>query len=556
MCPLYAHPRKDLTEKLTTILSCQINERSSESCRWFPERNLVRSLNTLCEQKRADLEFEEIIKELDGNIERLQATLVNNQFNKITILKHIFEELESLKIVPGEEQQEDSESTAAENRQQSRSNYGEHLLAYLQESCLRAAKKAYWKTEYIGHQHTELDLLSRGCKRIALGLQGKSNIFNQFDWRRRTGALETYIRSFLELRLISEIEREYKIQRRTPWGWLKHISGPRQRPSALNNLGISESDVESYILVWQCFDEIYASVQPDNNNRLPEPSDLQHQQMTSRYNQLRDRLEQPGVEIDCQEYIRRLEVCSKAAKDYGSVDTRTTSLNIQDENGDRAIDPEDLSNTNNLQDIIERELAVEEEKLLKSFLDENPNELTEEQISLLKLNSYGFNQKVIGKIIERNQGSVCRRFNTIYTKVGKDFYEEYSVKNNEKEPLKELDAVELGETLKAISKATKFNLDEYYKQEVDKLLATTYINNVNESHKSLHFKIHENDEQYSDRLEPIKQCLVEILKQRVKDNKFNIPSDAQKTVTKALSEFVEDWLEENSPQQIALIAEQ
>lgn len=557
MCSLYAHPRKNLADKLTSLLSCQIARGSSESCRWFRERKLVRSLNTLCEEKRADLEFEEIIND---NINGLQATLANNQFNKITILKHIFEELESLKIVPSKEQSDDLESSAAEDRQQHKSNYGEHLLAYLQESCLRAAKKAYWKTGYIEHQHSELDLLSNAREQIALGLQGRSNVFNKFDWRRRTGALETYIRSFLELKLVSEIEKRYKIQRRTPWGWLKHINGPRQRPSALRNSGVTKSDVESYELIWQCFDEIYASVEPDNNNRLPEPSEAQYEQMTKRYNQLRDRPEKPGIQISCEEYIDRLKICSDAAKAYGSVFGTTTSLDSlkSDDGKNTTIDIFDETNTNNLEGIAERELLIEEEKLLKSFLDKRSNTLKDKQLALLELKSLGFNQTHIAKAKgKRKPDGISKRYKTIYTNISKDFYREYLVEDNQKDSSQELDAEELGRILKPITKMVKFNLDEFHKQEVDKLLATIYINGVDESQKLLHLEIHEKEnEKYSVRLNPTKQCLVESLRKRVKDNKFDIPSDAQETVTEALSKFVEDWLEENSPQQIALIAEQ
>jgi hypothetical protein len=564
MCSLYAHSRKNLADKLTSVLSCQLAQNSSQSCQWLSERRLVRSLDNLCRQKQEDLEFEEIINELGSNIKELQSTLVTNQFNEITILKHIFEELESLKIIPNKEQLEDSESNAVDNQSdfekqqpKSKSIYGEHLLAYLQEACLIAAKQASWKTEYIEHQHSVLDLLNNACERIMLSLQGKSNLFDKFDWRTRTRALESYTRKYLELDLRNEIEQEYKVLRRTPWGWLKKISGARQRPNALQDVGITELEIESYLLIWHCFDEIYALVEPDNTNRLPKPSVEQYQQMTSRYNQLRDRLKEFGKEIDSKEYIRKLKICSDAAKAYGSVseiNLSLDSLNSDDGKG-ITIDVPDETNINNIQTIAERELLIEEQKLLKSFLDKRLEELPIEQKNLLKLNSYGFTQFVIGQFNQMPQPKVSRRLKSIYKKIGKDFYEEYSAKNDQKDSPKELDAKELSRILEAFKKMVKFNLDESYKKEVDKLLAGTYINQVDESQELLHQETHENDEKYSDRLEPIKQCLLEKLQEQVKNIQFDIPTDAQEKVTETLSEFVEDWLEENSPQQITLIAE-
>lgn len=535
MSSLFASPRNNLTDRLTTFLVCQINQSNRDVCKWEIDRKLIGSLIKLCQDKKDDLDFQEDINVIPHRIETIRIALKSNDFNKSIILKHLLQDLEQLKL----------------NRKPGLHSCGHHLIAYLEESCFRAAKEAFRKLANIPHQYTEIDLLNIAreyvvwsCK-IAESDDKKAKLFERFDWRQRVYALDKYVREFIQNKLRTTIEQEYGIQRRTDWGWLKKIEGQRARIDALELIGIKEQFRELYFLVWQSFDLVYSSNQKEGSNRLSEPTLEQYQQMANYYNQKCKCLKAPGETLDCKGYKEKLQVCINAAKAKGApIVKELKPIGEPDE-------PQAPGHTGVL---IDEKFNEELQNFTNSYLQK----LDSESSIILELKNLNFTDQNIGDIKNTHQTTITRKNKKIFISFSQELVEHIKQEkwlNLETSKAKD----SLDKTIDRVKNVVKNYLELYYHQKFDLLLAKLYQDTINDREKTIHQKFHESYEKELSEiemreLERIQECLQKKLQEYVVEQ-FNIPKNKELIVADTLSGYLKDWLERNSPQQIMLIAE-
>lgn len=203
-----------------------------------------------------------------------------------------------------------------------------HLFAYLQRLCYFVALK-------LNRKHSGVDFL-----RQLYTYQDYFQIANSFasDPAKLLKnfkfdlpyTVQAYAKPPLEGLIKQIIGKENKQINRlkySHWGLLKNTK-KGELEAALRGR-VKQDQVEQYLLVWQCFMEIYASTTSHGSRSLAPPTDEEFQQMTRRYNQRRLGLYEPGEAVDECRVRQMLEVCTSAVRDW-----RTVSFSYPDANRD------------------------------------------------------------------------------------------------------------------------------------------------------------------------------------------------------------------------------
>ena len=128
-----------------------------------------------------------------------------------------------------------------------------HLYAYLQEPCYRAASKLF--TTYQGRsQFTRSQLFSHGVSRF-------DTLIAKYNPRLNSN-LVAHAHSFLKWRMLDLIREKDKILGQTLWGLLLHINENRLQ-KALVGLGFTEERVDCHLWAWECYVAIYKPVKKE-----------------------------------------------------------------------------------------------------------------------------------------------------------------------------------------------------------------------------------------------------------------------------------------------------
>jgi len=101
------------------------------------------------------------------------------------------------------------------------------------------------------------------------------------------------------------------------WGLLRNVR-KTELIAALTGRIIAES-VDQYLLVWQCFNEIYDPSQSRGIRHLASPNNEEWQQITKRYNQQRGESSQTRKPIKEEEVKQMLAVCTSVVRDRRTV---------------------------------------------------------------------------------------------------------------------------------------------------------------------------------------------------------------------------------------------
>jgi RNA polymerase sigma factor (sigma-70 family) len=146
-----------------------------------------------------------------------------------------------------------------------------HLSAYLQEVC-------YWVSRKIALNFPSQSSVA-DCFQIAISRISK--ILKRFDPQYSSNlkayaelAFEGFIKDFLRLRQETDIC--------TDWGLLHKISRKRLI-DALKNAGFNSQIIESYVLAWECFRELYTG-NSTTVRKLIKPDALMWKAITNLYN--------------------------------------------------------------------------------------------------------------------------------------------------------------------------------------------------------------------------------------------------------------------------------
>ena len=181
-----------------------------------------------------------------------------------------------------------------------------HLAAYLQEVCFWSAHKTI--SGFNSSQYGVAD-----CFQVAIA--GIDKVLKGFD-REKGFNLKSYA-SITFSNLIRELLRQKReIDICSDWSLLRKLSQKRLT-EALENAGLGEDAIESYILAWNCLKTIYVPERASSTRKLPKPDRENWVAIAELYNQERGTtLKSPGTPATPESLEKSMLACVKAARAY------------------------------------------------------------------------------------------------------------------------------------------------------------------------------------------------------------------------------------------------
>ncbi|MDJ0736512.1 MAG: sigma-70 family RNA polymerase sigma factor [Nostocaceae cyanobacterium] len=282
-----------------------------------------------------------------------------------------------------------------------------HLCAYLQEACYWSARK--FALNFSSHS-TLADYFQIAIAHLAKILKA----FNP--------QCSSHLKSYAELGFERIIKDELRLHRETDicsdWALLHKISHKRLVKS-LQNMGFKTQIIETYVLAWECFRELYTG---DNTKirHLTKPNAATWEDISNLYNTERlTRLSSPSSPVKQQTIEKWLLSSAKAVRNflYPQVVSADSPLKEEDDDGSLLdILSADVQNSL-LTQIIEQEETANlrnQQTQLNQVLNQAIATLDIESQQLLQV-YYGqqLTQTEIATQLNIKQYTVCRRLNKI-----------------------------------------------------------------------------------------------------------------------------------------------
>ena len=281
-----------------------------------------------------------------------------------------------------------------------------HLSAYLQEACYWSARKFILNFS----SHSSLP----DYFQIAIARLGK--ILKTFN-PEYSFHLKSYAKLSFERIIKDELRLSREIDICSDWGLLCKFSRKRLIKS-LENMGFNTQNIESYVLAWECFQELHSS---DNlsirQNHKPDTEHLEA--ITNLYNAERlSRLSFPSDTVNSQTIEKWLLSCAQAVRNFLYPQVVSADAPLKDDGDGSLLDllPTDEQNSL-LTQIIEREKAVNlrnQQIQLNQVLNQGIAALDNESQQLLQVYySQQLTQTEIAAQLKIKQYQVSRRFSRI-----------------------------------------------------------------------------------------------------------------------------------------------
>ena len=183
-----------------------------------------------------------------------------------------------------------------------------HLLAYLQES-------GYWAAYHYTSrfQNKTQDMSLADCFQVAT--EKVPNILEQFQPERGV-ALDAFAKRFFRSTIANKLRLRSAINVCSDWSFLRRLTKVKLT-EALENRGLSKSEVAQYLLVWKCFNRLYAPPPQQGITQLPEPDSEKLEEISALYNKERiSQLPAPAPKIDKATVRQQLHDCIKWGRAY------------------------------------------------------------------------------------------------------------------------------------------------------------------------------------------------------------------------------------------------
>ncbi|KST69398.1 sigma-70 family RNA polymerase sigma factor [Mastigocoleus testarum] len=281
-----------------------------------------------------------------------------------------------------------------------------HLSAYLQEACYWSARKFILNFS----SHSSL----ADYFQIAIAHLGK--VLKGFNPQ-----YSSHLKSYAGLSFERIIKDQLRLRRETDicsdWGLLHKISRKRLVKS-LQNMGFNTQNVESYVLAWECFQELYST---DNTNirQHRKPDTKYWEAITSAYNSERlSRLNFSSPAVDSQTIEKWLLSSAQAVRNFLYPQVVSADAPLKDDGNGNLLDMLPVDEQSSLlAQIIEQEKAnnfKNQQTQLNQVLNQAIAELDNESQQLLQL--YYVKQLTQTKIaaqLEIKQYQVSRRFSRV-----------------------------------------------------------------------------------------------------------------------------------------------
>lgn len=280
---------------------------------------------------------------------------------------------------------------------------GMHLSAYLQEPCYWAAYKTV--ARFTNTQYGLADYFQMAIAEVKTILED----FNPD----RSSSLKIYASIAFPSRIKDILRQRKEADICTNWGLLRKVS-KKKVLEALQNAGLSISQIAQYRLAWTCFKELYVQNQSGGSNKLPEPDHNLWLAVANLYNiERQSQLTPPGSECNHQtieQWLTKIAVCVRTYL-YPPV----ASLNVPKpgEDSSQEIDLPDSSSESLMAEMIAQEDAENRQNQLSQMngvLQKALLSLDTQSQEILKLYyKQGFTQQQIIQQLQISQPTVSRR---------------------------------------------------------------------------------------------------------------------------------------------------
>jgi len=154
-----------------------------------------------------------------------------------------------------------------------------HLIAYLQESCFFASKKVYQRLQNYWDLFTWLDYFQWANLLVSSPVQLLSKYDGNFKFK-----LTTYATNKIECQLIDQAYKYMGWERASDWGLLRQLNVSNRRKCLEKIGGLKGSNLQKYLLIWECFNLIYQPRVMSKNKQLQCPSSSHYTQISNEYN--------------------------------------------------------------------------------------------------------------------------------------------------------------------------------------------------------------------------------------------------------------------------------
>jgi RNA polymerase sigma factor (sigma-70 family) len=280
-----------------------------------------------------------------------------------------------------------------------------HLSAYLQESCYWAARKS--SLNHSGHSSLS------DYFQIAIAHLGK--ILNGFN-PQHSSHLKSYAELSFEriIRDVLRVRREVDIC--SDWSLLHKVSR-RRLIKSLKNMGLNNQNIESYVLAWECFEELYTSSNTEIRQRR-KPDNTVLEAIAKLYNtqRLTRGVDSPAVNPSTIE--KWLLSSARAVRNFLYPKMVSTDTPLSDDGDATLLDmlPGDVE-TSLIAEVIEQEEAANsrnQQNQLNEVLNQAIAALDNQSQQLLQVYySQQFTQTEIAKQLEIKQYKVSRLLSSI-----------------------------------------------------------------------------------------------------------------------------------------------
>ncbi|ARV59791.1 group 3/4 sigma-70 RNA polymerase sigma factor [Nostocales cyanobacterium HT-58-2] len=280
-----------------------------------------------------------------------------------------------------------------------------HISAYLQEVC-------YWTARKLALNFSTHSSVADYFQ-IAIAHLGK--ILKTFNPQ-----YSSHLKSYAELAFDRIIKDELRLRRETEicsdWALLHKLSRKRLVKS-LQNIGFNTQIIESYVLAWECFKELYTG--DDTKIRsLTKPDAASLEAITNLYNAERlSRLSSPTPVVNQQTLEKWLLSCAKAARTFLYPKVVSADTPLKEEEDSTLLDILPAVQTSLLAEILEQEEARNirnQQAQLNQVLQQAITALDAESQKLLQVYyAQKLTQTEIAAQLEIKQYTVSRRLTSI-----------------------------------------------------------------------------------------------------------------------------------------------
>jgi hypothetical protein len=320
--------------------------------------------------------------------------------------------------------------------------FRQHLHAYLQEPCYWAADKMY-QNYHQKFEYAKEDYFNMGV------LLFDNEILSEFNPQLNT-RFYNFALTRLKQRITDQLREEDRTVGHTIWSLLLNQCSPRRLTKALSLQGLSGEFLESHLLAWNYYQEIYGQARRRIDGRLQPPSHEQWAEIAQKYNSDSE----STLKVSPQEIEEWLETCGNALLNYLSPTGNEVELDKPiGEDGDTIEDLTEAPTQGNLIDILgekeEWESTQQTMRKILAWLQEEIPKIKPERQSEMEMR-YG--EKLTWQDIAVRLGKkrkdytpILRRVQTVRKNLAKKFIE--WAKKNLHTPLKSDDIETMSETL-------------------------------------------------------------------------------------------------------------